>query len=204
MKSSARTPAGGGLLARGGTVTIQVSAGTEEIPVPDVRGQDLESARTFLESEGFTVESEFTFEFDDEIPLNSVVDTIPPAGTNLPPGGSIALVLSDGPEALFLPSWIGVDRDIALIEMEELGLIPIEFGVVTQNPSMWGRIIDTIPAPNTLVEPGIQVQIQVGIADPNAGQQPAGPGQPPVAVTPTPDPLFGGQGDGGQGDGFDG
>jgi len=189
-------PAGGSLLSRGGEVTIQVSAGTEEIPIPDVRGQELDAARTFLESEGFTVASDFTFEFDDEVPKNAVVETIPPAGSNLPPGGTIALVLSDGPEQLFLPSWIGIDRDLVLIEMEELGLIPAEIGRFTTNSAFWGKIVDTIPPPNSLVEPGQQIQLYVGLADPNAGQQPAGPGQPPIVSTPTPDPLFGGQGDG--------
>lgn len=200
-------PPGSSLLPRGETVTIQVSAGTEEIPLPDVRGQELDAARTFLESEGFTVEAEFDFAFDEEIPQNSVVETIPPAGTNLPPGGSVQLILSDGPEALFLPSWIGVDRGIALIEMEELGLTPVEFGQVVADPNLVGRVVDTIPGPNTLVEAGLQIQVIVGLPDPNAGAVPQ-PTTPQGGVNPVPapttDPNIGGQGDGtGDDNGFD-
>lgn len=206
-------PQGGSLLPRGGTVTIQVSAGTEEIPIPDVRGQELADARTFLESEGFSVEVEFEFEFDNEIPKNSVVDTNPPAGALLPPGGSIALILSDGPEALFLPSWIGIDRDIVFIELDELGLVGVEFGQVVQDPNLWGKVVDTIPAPNSFVEPGNQIQIIVGLPDPNAGTPPVQPTVPnpvpqPTVPNPVPqptvDPSIGGQGDGTDPDtGFD-
>ncbi len=199
-------PPGSSLLARGQTVTIQVSAGTEEIPLPDVRGQEIDSARTFLESEGFTVEAEFDFAFDEEIPKNSVVETNPPAGTNLPPGASVQLILSDGPEALFLPSWIGVDRTIAILEMQELGLVPVEFGQVVTNPNLVGRVVDTIPGPNTLVEPGLQIQVIIGLPDPNAAvPQPTTTqgGVNPVPA-PTVDPNLGGQGDGtGDDNGFD-
>ena len=201
-------PPGSSLLARGETVTIQVSAGTEEIPLPDVRGQELDAARTFLESEGFTVEAEFDFAFDEEVPQNSVVETVPPAGTNLPPGSSVQLILSDGPEALFLPSWIGIDRGVAIIEMEELGLNPVEFGQVVSDPNLVNRVVDTIPGPNTLVEPGLQIQVIIGLPDPNAGQVPQptttqGGGVNPVPA-PTVDPAIGGQGDGTDpGNGFD-
>ena len=199
-------PPASSLLPRGETVTIQVSAGTEEIPLPDVRGQELAAARTFLESEGFTVEAEFDFAFDEEIPKNSVVETNPPAGTNLPPGAAVQLILSDGPEALFMPSWIGVDRGIAIIEMQELGLVPVEFGQVVTNPNLIGRVVDTIPGPNTLVEAGLQIQVIIGLPDPNAQvPQPTTTqgGVNPVPA-PTTDPNIGGQGDGtGDDNGFD-
>ncbi|MEM7096555.1 MAG: Stk1 family PASTA domain-containing Ser/Thr kinase [Actinomycetota bacterium] len=189
-------PPANSLLARGETVTIQVSAGTEEIPVPDVAGQELDAARDFLEAEGFAVEAEFDLVFDDIIPMGAVIETEPPAGTPLPPGTTIRIVLSDGPENLFLPSWLGVEAELAFIEMQEAGLVPLEFPTIVQDPNFWGRVVDTIPGPNTPVTPGMQIQVLVGRPDPNAGAPPIGP---------TPDPNLGGQGDGTDtGNGFDG
>ena len=186
-------PPAAALLARGGTVTIQVSAGTEEVPVPIVEGQELDAARTLLESEGFTVEAEFERETHPEIPLDFVIDTVPPPGTSLPVGAAVQLVLSDGPDALFLPSWIGVEKEQAFAEMAELQLVVLEFGQVSTNPNEWGRVIDTVPGPNAFVEPGDQIQVRVGIPDPNTASPPIGGTTPTPA--PTLDPALGGQDD---------
>ena len=201
---------------RGETVTIDVSAGIEEIPLPDVLGTTLEEARTTLEAEGFAVSPDLETTFDDEIPMNSVVDTIPPPGTPLPPGGTVTLIISDGPDQEFLPNWIGQNRDTVRVDAAARGLVIVEFGRVVNAPGLFNRVIEQLPAPNSFVIPGNQVQIIVGVPDPAGGQPPApapAPTTPPAqpepntgtdpVPAPTADPTLGGQGDAQPDDGFD-
>lgn len=218
----AQDPAPSSFLRRGETVTIDVSAGVEEIPIPDVLGTTLEEARATLEAEGFTVSPDLETAFDDEVPMNSVVDTIPPPGTPLPPGGTITLIISDGPDQEFLPNWIGQNRDTVRADAAARGLVIVEFGRVVNDPGLFNRVIEQLPAPNSFVIPGNQVQIIVGVPDPAGGQAPApAPTTPPAqpqpntgtdpvpaptadpAPAPTADPALGGQGDAQPGDGFD-
>lgn len=180
----AQSPEALSLYTIGETVTIDVSAGTEQIPMPDMRGFLLEDAKTFLQSEGFSVASELTFEFDDEIPMNAVVASNPPAGTLVQEGAVIELILSDGPEALFLPDLLGLQREVAKAQLLELQLVPLEFGSVVINPQLVGYVVDTIPAPGTVVEPGTQIQVHIGILDPGI-----------IQPQPTTPPDIDGQGD---------
>ena len=188
-------PSAGSLADPGSVVIYQVSIGTEELPVPDVRGQEPAAARVTLESEGFVVLDQFELEFDDEIERDLVLGTIPEAGEEIEPGSEITIVLSEGPEDLILPSFIGVDRGQAFIEIDALGLVAAETGRFVTNPALVGKVVDTIPAPNSVVVPGQQIQVVTGLLGPagNGGFDP-GPGNSDF-----------GQGQGqGQDDDFDG
>ena len=183
-------PPAGALAAPGSVVVYQVSIGIEEREIPDVQGQDVTAARALLEEAGFIVPDQLEIEFDDEIPRDRVIGTIPEAGDAVPPGAEIKLVISQGPEDLFLPSFLGSEPGLALIEIEELGLTAIEFGRIVSNPNQAGLVVDTIPAPNSLVLPGAQIQLYIGLIDPNA--------QPQGGVV---DPGTGNESDPGQGQG---
>ena len=171
----AQDPPAQALAAPGSTVLIQVSAGTEEIPVPDVRGSELADARSLLESEGFIVSDEIDTAFDEEIERDLVAGTEPEAGDRLAPGATIMIVLSDGPEDLVLPSYIGVPKADAFAALEEIGLVPIEFGQFVTQLEFVGVVVSTNPLPNSPVTPGDQIQVVIGILDPNV-DSPAPPG----------------------------
>jgi len=161
-------PDAGALAEPGSVVIYQVSIGTEEIPVPDVSDQELAEARALLEAEGFVVPDQSEVAFDDEIERNRVIRTVPEAGEAVSPGSEVRLVISEGPEDLFLPSYLGFPQAAALTEIEELGLIPVALGTFTSDPARVGTVIDTIPGPNSLVQPGQQIQVFTGLLDPNA------------------------------------
>lgn len=174
-------PAAGQLAEPGSVVVYQVSIGTEELPVPDVRGMDRVTARQTLEAEGFVVLDDFDTVFDDEIERDLVVGTIPEAGEEVEPGSEVTVVLSDGPEDLTLPSFIGLPKQQAFAELETLGLVPVELGRFVTNPAQVGTVIDTDPGPNQVVVPGQQIQVFTGLLSPDAGQPGGGnigtPGQ---------------------------
>ena len=169
-------PAAGSLADPGSVVVYQVSIGTEELPVPDVRGQEPAAARVSLEAEGFVVLDQFELEFDDEIERDLVIGTIPEAGEDVKPGSEITVVLSQGPEDLILPSFIGMDKGQAFIEIDSLGLIATELGQFVTNPDLVGKVVDTIPGPNSVVVPGQQLQVFTGLLSPEAGNGGFDPG----------------------------
>lgn len=189
-------PAAGSLQDPGSVVVYQVSIGTEILPIPDVRGEDPSAARVLLEAEGFVVLDQFELEFDDEIERDLVVGTIPEAGEEVKPGAEIIVVLSEGPEDLILPSFIGEDKGTAFIEIDALGLVAVELGQFVNDPTLVGKVVDTIPGPNSEVTPGQQIQVFTGLLSPEANNAGAGPGNSDFGQ---------GQGQGqGQGDDFDG
>ena len=94
--------------------------------------------------------------------------TLPEAGEAVPPGSEITIVLSDGPEDLILPSFIGEDKALAFIGLDELGLIAVEFGQFINDPSLVGKVVDTVPGPNSAVQPGQQIQVITGLLSPEA------------------------------------
>ena len=164
-----QNPPAGTLAEPGSFVEIEVSAGIEEKPVPDVRGLDLSAARTVLEDEGFVVSDQMVFENDEEIAIDFVLGSIPAAGEKLEPGGSIRLVVSDGPEELMLPNVIGLTTAEAFLQLEELGLLPIPLEQFVSDPALVGVVVQTLPAPNSIVRPGDQIQVISGLLVPDSG-----------------------------------
>jgi serine/threonine-protein kinase len=161
-------PSPGSLADPGSVVVYQVSIGTEELPIPDVRGEEPVAARELLEAEGFIVLDQFELEFDDEIERDLVLGTIPAAGEAAKPGSEVAIVLSEGPEDLILPSFIGFDKGQVFIEIDGLGLVAVELGQFVTDPTLVGKVVDTNPGPNSVVVPGQQIQVFTGLLSPEA------------------------------------
>ncbi|MFD9354180.1 Stk1 family PASTA domain-containing Ser/Thr kinase [Streptomyces sp. NPDC060031] len=73
--------------AAGDTVTLTVSKGPRQLPVPDVTGQDVDTARKALEAAGFKVKVDRPFlSFSNTVDSQSV-----PGGQNAPEGGTIVI-----------------------------------------------------------------------------------------------------------------
>ncbi|WP_330329999.1 Stk1 family PASTA domain-containing Ser/Thr kinase [Streptomyces sp. NBC_00536] len=77
----------GAQAAAGDTVTLTVSKGPRQIPVPNVAGQDVDAAKRALEGAGFKVKVERPFlSFSNTVDTQSV-----PAGQSAPEGSTITL-----------------------------------------------------------------------------------------------------------------
>ena len=84
-----------GQALRGSTITVTVSAGPGEQAVPDVAGRKPGAATSALEGAGFVVVQ--ASENDPDVPAGEVIRTDPAAGTSLPPGSTVTIVVSEGP-----------------------------------------------------------------------------------------------------------
>ncbi|MEV5486183.1 MULTISPECIES: Stk1 family PASTA domain-containing Ser/Thr kinase [Streptomyces] len=87
-----QTPAEGGKLGKGDTVTLTLSKGPEMIPVPDVTGKNVDDAKKQLTDLGFQVEVDKPFFF----PQDTVDSQSVEAGQKAPKGGTITIKLKGG------------------------------------------------------------------------------------------------------------
>lgn len=77
-------------------IVIKVSAGAEEIDVPDVRGYEDSQAVTILQEAGFEVSH--AYEYSDDVEKDKVIKTEPEANTKAPKGSKVVVTVSNGSE----------------------------------------------------------------------------------------------------------
>jgi serine/threonine-protein kinase len=151
-------PEGGELLKKGGTVDLRVSAGATEIVVPELTGQNAETAKAELERLG--LEPVVTSEFNDSVDPLLVLRTEPPAGDRIQVGSEITMVVSKGRERVRVPNVLNFDEAEAAAQLGQAGLgfqrVPEPSDTVQV-----GHVIRTDPAPNTEVERGTEVTVVV-------------------------------------------
>ena len=90
-----QSPEQGARLRKGDAVSVVVSAGTEEFPMPDVVGDGILLARGVLETKGLEVRIE---QQPSDAPSNTVIATNPAAGTSVRTGDIVRVtVAASGP-----------------------------------------------------------------------------------------------------------
>jgi len=126
------------LVRRATTVVVVVSSGPPPVTVPNVVGDDLDSAKGTLTAAGFTVNVKRVN--DDSIPKDQVMSQAPASG-NAPRGSAVALTVSDGPPLVTVPNVVGMKIHQAEATLTAAGfkvfVVPFFFTdrVKTQNPA---------------------------------------------------------------------
>ncbi|MGW0733332.1 Stk1 family PASTA domain-containing Ser/Thr kinase [Streptomyces sp. NPDC002851] len=103
-----------------GKVTLTISLGPRIVTVPEVRNEQLATARKKLKDRGLEP-GMVTRQFSDEVPKNSVISTDPAVGSKRKPGTAVALTVSKG-SPVDVPSVVGDSVDDARTELQEAGL----------------------------------------------------------------------------------
>ena len=94
-------PAGGVSAPKGSIVTVFVSTGEEQIPIPDVRNLTADEAFTQLGDAGFAVRE--ASEASSSIESGRVTRTDPAAGTAAARGSTVRMFVSSGSETVEVP-----------------------------------------------------------------------------------------------------
>jgi predicted Ser/Thr protein kinase len=89
----------------GSLVTITVSSGPGEAPIPPVQGRPADEAADELRDAGF--EPERRREFSDTVREGRVIGTNPAEGTSVRRGTTVTLIVSRGPEQVAVPDLVG-------------------------------------------------------------------------------------------------
>jgi eukaryotic-like serine/threonine-protein kinase len=145
---------------RGSEVTISVSKGPADRPVPNVVGKTITEASNLLGQAGFSVNQ--SSEPSDTIEEGRVIRTEPPADTVRPKGSAVTVVVSTGPATALVPSVVCLSEANAIDTIEDLGFNASVTEQDTTDPTEVGRVISQDPTANTEAEQGSTVGIVVG------------------------------------------
>jgi eukaryotic-like serine/threonine-protein kinase len=138
-----QSPAAGQPVDKGSQVTLTIGEEQETATVPDLTGQDVETATQNLENFGFEVKVE---EVSSEEPAGTVVDQ-DPSGGEAPPGSTVTLRVSSGDQdqKITMPSLDGLLPQEAENRLRQLGWegeLNVQRGGDTEDPTQLGRIVD--------------------------------------------------------------
>jgi serine/threonine-protein kinase len=111
-------PAPGTSLRRGAVVDLTVSKGPAPVKVPDVVGEDADSATAALKRLKFTVDA--SLENSDTVDKGDVVSQSPRTG-KLPRGAEVRLVVSKGPVLVEVPEVRRMTPDAAAAALRSAG-----------------------------------------------------------------------------------
>lgn len=101
-------------------ITLTISLGVEQVPVPDVTGMTLEEATSTLDEGRLTATS--SEEYSDTVPEGEVISQNPRSGEEVDHSSEIELVVSAGREPVEAPDVTGMTLDEATAAASEVGL----------------------------------------------------------------------------------
>jgi len=155
----AQAPVGGELVNEGSTVQINVSKGLEPLDVPNVIGQQYDSAAGQLQGRGFAVARR---DVDSSQPKDTVIDQQPKGGSELARGGTVTLYVSKGPKESTIPDVTSQDEAAATQALEQSGFTVEVVDQDTFDPDQDGIVLSQDPPGGAKAKPGSTVTIIVG------------------------------------------
>ncbi len=114
-----QNPAAGAKVDRNSLVELVVSNGLPLVGLPDVRGYNVSDAQRTLEDDGFKVKR--TLKFDNSTKDN-VIDQQPKAGSQVHKAAVVTLVVSQGPQPIEAPNFVGMSSDAAAALAKSSGI----------------------------------------------------------------------------------
>ncbi|MEL7310202.1 MAG: PASTA domain-containing protein [Pseudomonadota bacterium] len=141
---------------------------TQLLPVatPSTVGLSQAGAESAIVGAGLAV-GNVVIETSDTVPEGSVISQDPPAGTELPQGSSVDLVVSGGPSDIPVPTTIGLTQAEAEAALTAAGFV---IGNITSEASDTipvGSVVRTNPAPDEAIAPGSTVDLVVSVGPNN-------------------------------------
>jgi eukaryotic-like serine/threonine-protein kinase len=154
------SPPEGTSLRKGSTVTLVVSRGREQVPVPDVVGSAQADAEATLQQAGLT--SSVTQREDAGADPGTVLSQDPAAGAQLTKGNTVKLVIATAPADVPVPGVLDATEDDARDTLENAGFQVRVKDTDVDTPDEDGIVVDQSPDPDANAKPGSRVTITVG------------------------------------------
>ena len=155
----AQAPVAGEMVLVGTNVQINISKGVQPLTVPNVIGQQYDSAAGQLQGQGFAVARR---DVDSSQPVDTVIDQQPKGGGSLARGGTVTLFVSKGPRESTIPDVTSQDEASATEALEQSGFTVDVQELDTTDPNQDGIVLSQDPPGNTRARPGTTVTIVVG------------------------------------------
>ena len=111
----------GGTVTKGTAVRLVASAGPAPRKVPDLKSATLADATTALAGVQLTI-AQGPDQFSPTVPAGQVISQQPAAGTTLPRGSVVTVVLSKGADLVTVPDFTGLDYNGIVAAVAKSGL----------------------------------------------------------------------------------
>ncbi len=159
-----QTPAGRTQIAKGETITVNLSGGNGQLAVPTVVvGQTTATAQAFLQADPYKFVVTIVEEANATVAKGIVVRADPVVGQLLDKGAAITLYVSSGPQPVAMPSVKGLAEADALAKLTALGLgASIDYADLAAGNASIGKVISQGTAVGTMVTPGTKIVLTVG------------------------------------------
>jgi beta-lactam-binding protein with PASTA domain len=158
----------------GTRVRLFVSAGPEQVSVPDVTGLPRDSAEAQLRDEGFGVA---VSELESDEPEGDVIAQDPAGGARVDSGATVTITVSTGRPQVEVPDVIGLRAGEAARQIRAAGLVPERREQPVSDPGQDGVAIDQRPGSGIELDEGRAVVIVVGVL---AEEEQLAPVEPPA------------------------
>ena len=145
---------------KGDEIFLDVSLGAKRGRVPEIIGYSREDAVAALQKAGFDAPTDIIERLNPR-PRGEVLAVSPVAGTTLTQPATVKLTLSAGPDAIGVPSLVGMPLEDALALLGQLGLLagPTQDDFSGAQPV--NHVVSQRPAANAPVSPGSTVTLTV-------------------------------------------
>jgi serine/threonine-protein kinase len=182
------SPQAGTTLPRGSGVSLEISSGPTQAPVPSVTGRTLPDATTLLQVAGFKVTSS---EQQSDKPAGTVVAQSPGGNAQAQIGSTVVLTVARAPDQIAVPSVVGQDATAAAKALTAAGLTSTTSDQAVTDQAKDGQVISQSPKAATKVGKGTAVALVVGRYTPptTTTTTPTTTTTSPTTTTPPPPPA---------------
>jgi len=151
-------PLPGTKVKRGRIINLSVSLGPETIQIPDLTGLEFTKAKLIIEKLAIALDA-VDSAYSDSIPPGRIIQTSPPADSEIVKGSSIRVVISRGP-LLKMPNLVGQPLAAARDTLKKLSLVVREIKEI-EGSGEKNTVMVQSPEPDRIVNPGDSVNLMV-------------------------------------------
>jgi beta-lactam-binding protein with PASTA domain len=167
------------LVDPGSAVDFTVSSGKPTTTVPYLIGQTQQEAAAALSQQH--LKGVFK-KAKSDLPQGTVINTDPPANTNVPEGSSVTVSISRGPHKV--PDVVGMQQDKAEQTLRDAGYVPVPVSQPSSSAPA-GQVIQQVPPAGQPQPQGAQVTIVVSSGPTESTSPPTTPPTTPPTSEPT-------------------
>lgn len=129
-----------------------------EEEVYDMIGQRLEE----VESKHYPYQLDVNYVYDNSVPYGVIIEQRPQAGMKVMEGRSVKVSVSQGPESVTIPDYIGTPASRTIRELQDLGMVAVQADERQFNDEIpAGAVISMNPTPGEVVQSGTEIQLVV-------------------------------------------
>jgi beta-lactam-binding protein with PASTA domain len=155
-------PSQGVAVLAGSPVTVFVSSGTPEVDVPEVTGESEAEARASLRAAGLRVGA-VTKREEAGPAAGTVLSQSPAAGTAVPSGEAVSLVVAKAPQEVTVPRVVGKKQERAEGELIGAGFVVKSITRTVTAEAEVGLVLQQSPAGGGKAKHGATITLTVGV-----------------------------------------